>query len=105
MTTDLDVADLAKAAEFFHSDGLIVTGRETGHSTDIRDLDKVREVTRLPVIVGSGVTEENLLHYRGKADVLIVGSHFKVGGRWHGDVDEDRVRSFMAKHRLDNTKR
>lgn len=99
VTADLDVADTAKAAEFFHSDGLVVTGCETGQPAAVTDIDRVREVTQLPLIVGSGVTEGNLGDYRGKAHVLIVGSHFKVGGHWHGDVDEDRVRNFMIKHK------
>lgn len=90
---------MAKAAEFFLSDGLVVTGSETGQPADIGDLDRVREVTRLPLVVGSGVTEANLGQYRGKADAMIVGSHFKVGGRWDGKVDGERVRSFMSKHR------
>lgn len=99
VTADLDVADLAKAAEFFHSDGLVVTGSETGQPAAVSDVDKVREVTQLPLIIGSGVTEENLSDYRDKADVLIVGSHFKVGGHWHSDVDKERVRNFMTKHK------
>lgn len=99
VTADLDISSLAKAAEFFHSDGLVVTGTETGSPADMTDIEMVRKVTQLPLIIGSGVTEEDLGKYvRGKVDVLIVGSHFKVGGRWHGDVDEDRVRSFMDQH-------
>lgn len=34
----------------------------------------------IPVMVGSGVTAENLRNY-SKANALIVGSHFKQGGR------------------------
>ena len=94
------MADLAKAAEFFDSDGLVVTGNETGQPASLEDVDNVRDVTHLPLIVGSGVTDTNLRDYQGKADVMIVGSHFKVGGHWHGDVDQARVRNFMAKHLL-----
>lgn len=99
VTADLGISDLTKAAEFFCSDGIIVTGSETGSPADGEDVTEAREATQLPLVIGSGVTEANMKEYHGKADVLIVGSHFKVGGRWHDDVDEDRVRNFMTKHK------
>ena len=99
MTSDLWISDLAKAADFFCSDGIIVTGSETGQPANTRDLKAVREVTRLPLIVGSGVTEGNLNEYYGTVEAMIVGSHFKVGGHWQGNLQEDRVRCFMEKHR------
>ncbi len=99
VTGDVSISDTAKAAEFFLSDGIIVTGAETGEPASARDVEQVRAATGLPLIVGSGVTEENMQDYHGKANALIVGSHFKVGGRWHGNVEEDRVSSFMRKHR------
>ena len=95
----MSVADTVRAAEFFLSDGIIVTGAETGQPASTCDVDGARGATELPLIIGSGVTEANLHEYRGKADALVVGSHFKVGGRWHGDVAESRVKSFMDKHR------
>lgn len=101
VTSDLSIADVAKAAAFFCSDGLVVTGAETGSPAADQDIADVRGAAppQLPVIVGSGVTEGSVGRYLGKADALIVGSHFKVKGHWHGDVDEERVRNFMTKHR------
>jgi predicted TIM-barrel enzyme len=99
VTADLSISEVARAAEFFCSNGIIVTGSETGQPVDSRDLSAVREATPLPVILGSGVTEDNLGEYHGKADALIVGSHFKVGGHWHSDVDKERVQRFMARHK------
>ena len=99
VTADLSISDLTKAAEFFCSDGIIVTGSETGSPADVKDVTEARKATPLPLIIGSGVTEANMEEYHGKADVLIVGSHFKVGGHWHDNVDEVRVRNFMTKHR------
>ena len=99
VTADISISDVAKAAEFFCSDGVVVTGTETGLPAADQDIAAVKRATSLPLIVGSGVTEENLEKYHGLADALIVGSHFKVGGHWHGDVEEERVRRFMEKHR------
>lgn len=66
MTSDLDITDTAKAAEFFCSDGVIITGRETGMATDLSDIERVRAAVSLPVIVGSGVTNKNVSSYASK---------------------------------------
>lgn len=100
VTADLCISEVARAAEFFCSDGIIITGTETGQPVDTQALAVVRKTTQLPLIIGSGVTDDNLGdYYPGKADVLIVGSHFKVGGHWRGDVEVERVQRFMAKHK------
>ena len=98
MTQDLGIQDVAKAAHFFRSDALIITGSETAAPVRQADLETVREVTRLPIILGSGVNEQNLGDYHGKVDGIIVGSHFKKEGHWENDVDENRVLTFMDRH-------
>lgn len=40
----------------------------------------VKKNVNLPVLVGSGVTEENIQDYLA-ADGLIIGSHFKQDGK------------------------
>ena len=102
VTSDLDIRDQAKATQFFLSDGLVITGQETAQPVSQSDLDKVREVAELPVILGSGVTDQNLASFRGRVDAMIVGSHFKKGGYWGNDVEESRVETFMKKHGEDN---
>lgn len=105
VTSDLRISEVARAAEFFCSDGLIVTGAETAIPADLKEVEEVREATTLPLILGSGVTRDNLEDYYGRVDAMIVGSRFKVGGRWHGDVDEKCVQEFMSKHRTMNSRR
>lgn len=39
ITSDLSVSEVARAAEFFGSDGTIVTGTETGSPVEKRDLE------------------------------------------------------------------
>lgn len=36
--------------------------------------------TRLPVLLGSGITPDNLARYWEAADGFIIGSYFKEGG-------------------------
>ena len=94
ITADISVSEMSTAAEFFMSDGIIVTGQSTGSPADQSELAAVRTATSLPVLVGSGVTADNVHHY-ACADGLIVGSWFKQGGMWSNRVDKDRVSSFM----------
>lgn len=49
---------------------------------------------KIPVLVGSGVTLENVRNYLD-ADALIIGSYFKKEGYWANPVDPDRVKQFM----------
>lgn len=87
---------MAKAAEFFLSDGVVLTGRATGLPTDAEEIHRVKNSIDLPVLIGSGVTVDNLEDYM-TADAMIVGSHFKFGGHWYNEVDESRVVKFMDK--------
>src|SRR3712207_9036473 len=56
VTADLDLGAWAEAAEFFGSDGVIVTGTATGKPTREEDVIAAARGCRLPVYVGSGVT-------------------------------------------------
>lgn len=61
--------------------------------------DVAKSVT-IPVLIGSGVTYDNVEHYLD-ANAMIIGSHFKRGGHWANPVDPERVKRFMEKmHRL-----
>lgn len=95
LTADLDIAEFARAAEFFLSDGVIVTGASTGAVASFEELQRVKNAVNIPVLVGSGVTTENVAGYLAIADALIVGSHFKKNGHWSQAVDFERVRRFM----------
>jgi membrane complex biogenesis BtpA family protein len=95
ITSDVSLAETAKAAEFFCSDGVIVTGTATGEPVDLDELAAVAGATTLPVLVGSGTTIENVGALFPHASAVIVGSHFKQGGKWDGAVDAGRVREFM----------
>ena len=90
LTADLDLAETSRAAEFFLADGVVVTGAATGRAADPGDVEAVRRAVAVAVLVGSGVTAENLGRYAA-ADGLIVGSAAKRGGRWSSPLDPARV--------------
>ncbi|CAB3980818.1 predicted protein [Paramuricea clavata] len=96
ITSDVNLLETAKAAEFFLSDGVIITGTATGDPANHHDMLEVKKSVDLPVLIGSGVTSENVNQYI-QASGLIIGSYFKEGGHWSGPVDLSRVKSFMAK--------
>ncbi|XP_053305072.1 uncharacterized protein F13E9.13, mitochondrial-like [Spea bombifrons] len=98
LTADVSVSETAKAAEFFLADGVILTGVATGQEADPADLKEVRRSVKIPVLVGSGVTPDNVEQYID-ANALIIGSHFKKDGYWKNDVISDKILSFMDKVR------
>ncbi len=97
ITADVTMEETAKAAEFFLSDGLILTGSSTGKEADLNEIKAVKKASTLPVIIGSGITEKNVENYLPFCDAMIVGSYFKKNGKWENMVDGKRVKSFMKK--------
>lgn len=55
---------------------------------------EVKHAVKIPVLIGSGVTLENVRDYLD-ANALIIGSYFKKEGYWANGVDPDRVKKFM----------
>ena len=74
------------------ADALIVSGDGTGQPTDIADLDLVRRTCpQSRILLGSGVTVQNLGNYLEAADGFIVGTSLKAGGKVARPVDVKRV--------------
>lgn len=96
LTADVSLAETVRAADFFAVDGVIVTGEATGRETSFDDLAAARGATGLPVVVGSGVTAENVASMLAQADAVIVGSALKAGGHWSAPVDLERVKVLAA---------
>jgi len=99
LTADVDIVETAKAAAFFRSDGVIVTGASTGQTADLDEIKAVKSKAGLPILVGSGVSLENVEVYWLASDALIIGSYFKKDGHWANDLEEDRVRALMGEVR------
>ena len=90
VTADVDIAETARAAEFFRADGVIVTGTATGRAAAAAEVAAVVSAVSVPVFVGSGITPDNLPEFAA-ADGFIVGSSVKHGGAWSNPLDRARV--------------
>lgn len=103
ITSDVSLLETAFAAKFFMADGLVLTGRSTGDTTDLQELRLLHENRSkldVPIMVGSGVTKENVGDYVGIADALIIGSYFKRDGYWANELCESRVADFLQHFNL-----
>ena len=94
MTADVDLVETARAAEFFKADGVIVTGTSTGRAADREEVAAVCRALRIPTLVGSGITPDNLRHYAA-ADAFIVGTAAKRDGSWENPPDPERARAMV----------
>ena len=95
LTIDLDIKDEVAQAEFFLVDGVIVTSQFTGIHPDKNDLVKAKSATKLPVLIGSGMTADNIKEYLPLADGFIVGSYFRKDGKFLERLESERVDIFM----------
>lgn len=91
ITADTTIAETAHTAEFFRADGVVITGVSTGSAANIEELKSVRQATTTKVLVGSGITADNLNSYAPYCDAVIVGTDCKQDGIWQNPVDPQRV--------------
>ena len=79
------------------ADAVVVTGSETGLAADRDDVVGATEaVPDVPVLVGSGVDEDNVARLLAVADGAIVGSSLKKGASTANAIDRVRVERLMA---------
>ena len=95
IVADRSIEEMARDAEFFDADVLIATGQRTGNAASLDEARTIQAATRLPTLVGSGVTVDNVADLLGIADGVIVASSLKEEGVWWTPVSETRVRAFM----------
>lgn len=96
ITADRTITEQATDAEWFGADVLIATGQRTGSPTQPDEVRQVRAGTHLPVIVGSGLSPEQVPALMGVADGAIVGQWLKADARWWNPVDPARVERLMT---------
>jgi membrane complex biogenesis BtpA family protein len=96
VTGDRPIAELARDLEFYDADVAIATGNRTGDAIPVEEIAAIRTGTALPVIGGSGMTEENAPELLALLDGAIVGSSLKRDGHWSGPVDIQRVQRLVA---------
>jgi membrane complex biogenesis BtpA family protein len=87
------IADAARdTVERGLADALIVSGASTGLAADLADVEQVRRTCpATKVLLGSGVSLENIRDFLPVADGFIVASSLKLNGRLANPVDPKRV--------------
>ena len=78
------------------ADAIIVSGSSTGSAPEAEELARVREAVRVPVLVGSGLSPDNVAALMAHADGAIVGTSLKRGGDVHELVEVERVARVRA---------
>lgn len=95
VVADRPVRELSKDAGFFCADTLIATGLRTGDAPNPEEIGSIRAGQDLPLLIGSGLTPDNVDELLLLVDGAIVASYFKRGGVWQNEVEEDRLKTFM----------
>ena len=95
ITADVSLGSTAETVEFMGADCVIVTGNVTGEPPIPADVREAKSHCRLPVILGSGISKDNVAEFYPEADGFIVGSAFKVDGHWSNTIDPSRVSRFI----------
>lgn len=93
-------ADLVQSAletyERGGADGLVITGAATGVPPDLEEVRSVRKVlSDAPLLVGSGLTRDDVSDFLEVCDGVIVGSDVKEDGRVSHPVDPKRAEAFV----------
>lgn len=91
ITADVSLGETAAAVQFMLGDAVIVTGSTTGEPPRESDVREAKSHCRIPVLLGSGVTVENVSEFYDTADGFIVGSYLKESGLWSNTVERARV--------------
>jgi membrane complex biogenesis BtpA family protein len=78
------------------ADALVISGVATGKPTDLNDVLEARKgAPDAPILLGSGVTAENIGKYWPTITGALVGTYFKVDGKVENPVDLARVQSLV----------
>jgi len=93
---EIPITQSARWAERQGADAVIVTGTASGVETPLDDLINVKKSISIPVAVGSGVTEENIAEQKETADIMIVGTTLRKGGKMSEPIDPERAAAIVA---------
>lgn len=81
LLSTVSIEDSAAAAIGCGADAIIVTGTHIGKETPMEIINKVKAMSSIPVIIGSGVKKGNIKDQLKVADGAIIGSSLKEGGK------------------------
>ncbi len=95
--SDRDIVETARTTVFnCKPDAICVSGLTAGAETDTQVLAKVKKaVTNTVVLANTGCRPDTIESQLAIADGAVVGTTFKVDGKFENEVDEERVKAFM----------
>lgn len=95
---DRDIVEIAKSTVFnCKADALCVSGLTAGSETNSQILKRVKDaVPDTVVLANTGCRPDTIEAQLSVADGAVVGTIFKVDGKFENGVDEKRVREFMS---------
>ena len=96
-----DIGDIARSTVFNNRpDALCVSGLTAGTETDTQTLVQVKQaVPETAVFCNTGCRLENIDRQLAIADGAVVGTTFKIDGKFANLVDRARVKAFMDRVR------
>lgn len=96
---DRDITDIAKSTVFNNRpDALCVSGLTAGSETDSQVLLRVKSIVPdTAVFTNTGCRINNVEQQLTYADGAVVGTTFKVDGKFENPTDKIRVKAFMDK--------
>lgn len=95
--SDRDIVETARTTVFnCKPDAICVSGLTAGAETDTQVLAKVKKaVPDTVVLANTGCRPDTIESQLAIADGAVVGTTFKVDGKFENEVDEGRVKAFM----------
>ena len=95
---DRDIVEIAKSTVFnCKADARCVSGLTAGSETNSQILKRVKDaVPDTVVLANTGCRPDTIEAQLSVADGAVVGTTFKVDGKFENGVDEKRVREFMS---------
>ena len=96
ITSDRSLVEKAHDIEASLGDGVIITGSATGSPPDKESILSIKEKLTKPILVGSGLSVNNIYEIWPLINGAIIGTSFKKNNILNEAVDIDAVRSFVA---------
>lgn len=83
-------------AKMAGANALILTGFATGKSPTVEDVRRFKEIAEeIPVLVGSGVSKNNISELMKHCEGIIVGSSLKENGEVSNEIDVNKVKEIV----------
>lgn len=92
---DRSVNELANDAQEQGADGIIITGFSTGIAPTKEKVVEAHKNIKVPVLLGSGISIQNVQELLSVSDGAIIGSAFKTDGDMKKMMNYQKARDFM----------